>query len=244
MKSAVRLTFLGTRGEINARSRAHQRHSALLVQHAGTAIMIDCGVDWLHRLSTVAPEAILITHAHPDHAGGLAAGAPCPVYATKATWVAISAYPIQVRQKIGLRRPFTLGGLRIEAFPVVHSIRAPAVGFRISTRSCCFFYVPDVVAIPNRRNALRGAQLYIGDGATLVRPMVRRRAGTLIGHTTIRTQLGWCAKEHVPRAIFTHCGTQIVEGDGRSLSAALTRLPQARGLEACFAKDGMEITLP
>jgi phosphoribosyl 1,2-cyclic phosphodiesterase len=206
--------------------------------------MIDCGADWLHRLGTVAPAAILITHAHLDHASGLAEGAPCPVYATRDTWGAISAYPIRIRQRIGLRRPFTLGGLRIEAFPVVHSMRAPAVGFRISTRSCCFFYVPDVVVIPNRSKALRGTQLYIGDGATLVRPMVRSRAGTLTGHTTIRTQVGWCAKEHVPRAIFTHCGTQIVKGDGRSLNAALIRFARARGLEARFARDGMQITLP
>ena len=26
-------------------------------------------------------------------------------------------------------------------------------------------------------------------------------------------QLGWCEKEGVPRAIFTHCGSEIVEGD-------------------------------
>jgi hypothetical protein len=104
--------------------------------------------------------------------------------------------------------------------------------------------VPDLVAIPDRSKALRGAQLYIGDGATLMRPMVRRRAGTLTGHTPIRTQLGWCAKEHVPRAIFTHCGTQIVKGDGRTLNAALKRLARARGVEARFARDGLEVTLP
>jgi phosphoribosyl 1,2-cyclic phosphodiesterase len=142
--------------------------------------MIDCGADWLHRLGTVAPAAILITHAHLDHASGLPEGAPCPVYATTDTWGAISAYPIRSRQRVGLRRP---KGLRIEVFPVVHSIRAPAVGFRISTRSCCFFYVPAVVVIPNRSKALGGTQLYIGDGATLVHPMVRSRAGNLIGHT-------------------------------------------------------------
>jgi glyoxylase-like metal-dependent hydrolase (beta-lactamase superfamily II) len=48
--------------------------------------MIDCGADWLARLKAVAPSAIVITHAHPDHAFGLARGAPCPVYATAETW--------------------------------------------------------------------------------------------------------------------------------------------------------------
>ena len=32
--------------------------------------MIDCGADWLKRLPCVAPTAIVITHAHPDHAFG------------------------------------------------------------------------------------------------------------------------------------------------------------------------------
>ena len=82
---AVRLTFLGTRGEIKIRSRRHKRHSALLVEHEDARIMIDYGADWLGRLRSISPTAIVLTHAHPDHAGGLALGAPCPVYATKET---------------------------------------------------------------------------------------------------------------------------------------------------------------
>ena len=72
----LELKFLGTRGEIEVRSRRHQRHSALLIEHNNARIMIDCGADWLGRLDIVAPTAIVLTHAHLDHAGGLAKGAP------------------------------------------------------------------------------------------------------------------------------------------------------------------------
>lgn len=82
---AMVLTFLGTRGETRIRSGEHARHSALLVEYAQARAMIDCGADWLGRLDALAPGATMLTHAHPDHAGGLAAHAPCPVYATKET---------------------------------------------------------------------------------------------------------------------------------------------------------------
>ena len=68
----VELTFLGTRGEIKVRSHRHQRHSALLIEHGDARIMIDCGADWLGRLHGIVPTAIVLTHAHADHAGGKA----------------------------------------------------------------------------------------------------------------------------------------------------------------------------
>lgn len=53
--------------------------------------MLDCGADWLGRVARLRPSAIVLTHAHPDHAAGLADGAPCPVYATAETWDRIGA---------------------------------------------------------------------------------------------------------------------------------------------------------
>lgn len=67
----MELTFLGTRGGIEIRSRRHWRHSALLVEQEDVRIMIDCGADWLRRLHAIAPSAIVLTHAHADHAAGL-----------------------------------------------------------------------------------------------------------------------------------------------------------------------------
>jgi hypothetical protein len=42
----MKLRFLGTRGEIELRTARHHRQSALLVNHRGRALMIDCGLDW------------------------------------------------------------------------------------------------------------------------------------------------------------------------------------------------------
>jgi ribonuclease BN (tRNA processing enzyme) len=63
------LTFLGTRGEIDARKRRHRMHTSLLVSYRSANVMIDCGLDWLGKLERVDPSAIVLTHAHPTTRG-------------------------------------------------------------------------------------------------------------------------------------------------------------------------------
>jgi ribonuclease BN (tRNA processing enzyme) len=77
----MKLTFLGTRGYIDSWNSRHRRHTSTLVTHRGKKVMIDCGEDWLKKVRRLAPDAIIITHPHPDHAFGLKGGTPCPVYA-------------------------------------------------------------------------------------------------------------------------------------------------------------------
>ena len=79
------------------------------------------------------------------------------------------------RRILTIRRAEEIAGIRFEPFPVVHSTRAPAVGYRIQAGATPMFYVPDVVQIHARSKALRGIHLYIGDGATISRPMVRKK---------------------------------------------------------------------
>jgi len=206
--------------------------------------MVDCGEDWLGRVEAIRPDAIIITHGHPDHAFGLKNGAPCPVYATSETWQNIARFPIAERRVIAPGKAFRAVGLTVRPYALVHSTRAPAVGYRMTHGRISAFYVPDVVYIKERTRALHGCRLYIGDGATIIRSMVRRRREELFGHVPISTQLTWCAKEAVPEAIFTHCGTQIVAGDGRKLGALIRGLARDRGLAAArIAHDGMRLNL-
>jgi phosphoribosyl 1,2-cyclic phosphodiesterase len=215
----------------------------LLVGYRRHELIIDCGLDWRHGLARLRPAAIVLTHAHPDHAAGLRNGAPCPVYAPAATWDAIERYPIAERVLVEPRRPLSVLGIACEAFPVEHSLRAPAVGYRVTAGRASIFYAPDLVSIVDEQAALSGLDLYVGDGAAVRRSIVRHRDGRAIGHASIRAQLEWCASAGVRRAVFTHCGSEIVKSDARTAAAVVRALGSEHGIEALIAYDGFELNV-
>lgn len=237
----MRLTFLGTRGEIPIRSRRHARHTSTEVAYLRRRIVIDLGEDWRGRGRHLAADAVVVTHAHVDHVGGLRDGVACPVYATPETWEAIGDWPVSGRHVLSPWTACDIAGVTFEAVPVEHSVRAPAVGYRITAGAATVFYVPDVAAIPESARALAGVSLYVGDGATLNRPLLKRREGILTGHTSIAAQLDWCRVHGVPRAIFTHCGSSIVGGDARVIGARIAALGHLRGVVARLAHDGLAV---
>ncbi len=240
----MRITFLGTRGNIKVHSKKHYRHTVTQVLFGRTSIVIDCGLDWLSRAKKMKANALFISHAHPDHVGGLQKGAPCPVYATQDSWDVMAHYPIEDRMIIRPQQLVTIGRMTIEAFAVAHSLNAPTVGYRISAGKVTVFYVPDLAKIIHPKKALSGVQLYIGDGAIITRTLLlRHRDDTLIGHAPISEQLKWCKRYKVPMAIFTHCGTEITSRKYSDMRAKIKELGDAYNVDAELAYDGMQVTL-
>lgn len=214
----------------------------MMVSYEGKDVMIDCGLDWLEKLKEINPPAIVLTHAHPDHAFGLQNGAPCPVYATEETLEKISDYNLEETTEVKLKESFEVRGITFTAFPVEHSTKAPSVGYKIEAGTQTVFYVPDVVYIHDREEALKNCDAYIGDGSTVSTSFVRKQGENLIGHTPVRTQLTWCKKFNIPKAFITHCGSEIVEG-GDKVEEKIMQEAEERNVEAVIATDDMETIL-
>ena len=127
---------------------------------------------------------------------------------------------------------------------MIHSVRCPCVAARIATAAS-----PSSTRATSWRSRIRtrrsrGADLYIGDGSTLTGSLVRRHAsGALIGHTTVRAQLGWLSRHGILRAVFSHFGKGPIEMGDAALEGRLEELAAAKppGCAVTAAYDGLEL---
>lgn len=151
------------------------RASVMVTMPDGLNILIDCGPDFrtqMLRLGSPDLEALLITHSHYDHVGGLddlrpycAGDRHFPVYCqddvaqdlrTRNPWsFAKHLYPgvptFEIHD-IKPLEPFALGGLSVVPVPVMHA-KLPILGYRFGPLA----YITDCSSISDEAvNALQG----------------------------------------------------------------------------------------
>ena len=112
--------------------------NGLVVEAGATRVLIDCGFgvrDTAARLARIGVEphtlsAILVTHEHSDHVGGVPAFAArhrIPVWLTFGTLTVVGSRFAGMEQIFGFdsHDDFVIGDLEIRPFPVPHDAREP-----------------------------------------------------------------------------------------------------------------------
>ncbi len=231
----IKLIFLGTKGEIEEHSKKHRYHSSTLLKYKGFKLLIDYGTLQKYKLEKIKPNAVLITHAHPDHYVWTKKDyeISIPVYLTKKTFD-YGKFKPENYKIITPNKKFKLGPFTIIPHNAIHSIRCPAVSFEIHAERKKIIYTGDVVDIKNKNKVLRKADYYIGDGSSIRANLVRRRDNKIFGHARIITQIHWCEKAGVRNIIFTHFGKESI----RKEKEFKKKYP-----EIIFAYDGMEMQI-
>ncbi len=127
----IRFTSLGSGSEGNA----------LLIEAGSTRLLIDCGLPVRQAIARIEArgvdpmglDAILVTHEHGDHIGGvmaLARKTGATVCLTRGTHAAVHVRSTDACNGVTLRiidshAPFELGSVEVQPFPVPHDAREP-----------------------------------------------------------------------------------------------------------------------
>jgi ribonuclease BN (tRNA processing enzyme) len=173
------LTVLGSSGAWPSPGRAC---SGYLLSHAGARIVLDLGTGTAGRLFALlgdaAPDAVVITHAHPDHAVDLHAlfrsrlytrPERIPVYAATGVAELMAAIDpddaTRLPQVLDFRplpaAPYEIGPFRLESMPLPHYV--PNAGVRLVAPDLVVAYTGDTGPTPDLAALARDADLFIAD---------------------------------------------------------------------------------
>jgi phosphoribosyl 1,2-cyclic phosphodiesterase len=177
--------------------------NALLVEVGATRVLLDCGFGTTELKARLARlhltpqdlDAVVVTHEHEDHAGGvprLARKFGIPVFLTYGTMCAMGPAGGAMTEVtiIDSHAPFEIGDVEVRPFPVPHDAREPAQ-FVFSDGSACLGVLTDVGSTtPHVAKMLSGLEALViecnHDRAMLADgpypPRLKERIGSRLGH--------------------------------------------------------------
>ena len=225
---------------------SRQRASALLRTDSGASLLIDCGPDFRAQiLAAGSPrlDAVLLTHNHYDHVGGLDDLRPyCPMHPNGFPIFCRHDVAEDLRQKLSYcfaeilypgvptytltevdMEPFTAAGLRITPLPILHREDLPIIGFKIENLA----YVTDAKIIPEST-----LELIQGVDTLVINAL---RFENHYSHLTVDEALQIVDRVKPRVTYFTHMSHHI----GRHDTVGASLPPTVR-----LAYDGLTIQIP
>ncbi|HEU5185226.1 MAG TPA: MBL fold metallo-hydrolase [Gemmatimonadaceae bacterium] len=227
----MQVEILGTRGNIPLSSRAHARHSGILIDDR---LLLDLGESsYLRR----RPTHIFITHLHPDHA----ALSRRDVALAAETYVPELCRAIPEAKVIS--GPVRAGAHRVVPVPTRHSVHVRSVGYVVEKGRRRIFYSSDLFSIhPRYRSRLGRLDLVITDGSFIRRGgLVRVDAATgrRFGHAGIPDLVAFFSP-FTRRIVITHFGGWFYS----DIAASRRRIAAlSDGARVTAARDGMVVVV-
>lgn len=196
--------------------RNRRRRVSILVEHAGTRVLVDTSPDLREQLLAADVgrlDAVLFTHDHADHSHGIddlrqvfhAMGRPVDCYAHPATWAVLKrrfdyvfegrdGYPPTCIAHVMPDR-LGLGALSISWFPQIHG-NIKSAGYRFEAAGRAAAYSTDINDLtPEAELALERLDLWIVDA-------LRREPHP--SHAHLGRTLSWIERFGPSRAVLTH----------------------------------------
>lgn len=249
----MRLIFLGTgtstgvpqprcgcRTCTSSDPRDKRLRASVLVETEGRRLLIDCGPDFrqqILRAGSPDMDALLLTHIHYDHVGGIddlrpwcRGGKPFDIHCTEDVERDLRAripycfaehpypgVPTFRMRRIDPGRPFVAAGVEVTPLPVMHYM-LPIVGFRMGPLA----YITDAKTVPESTLALlRGVD-------TLVVNALRPKEH--LSHMNLEQSLALAGMVGARRTLLTHMSHDMPPHAEVALPA---------GVE--LASDGLEV---
>jgi phosphoribosyl 1,2-cyclic phosphate phosphodiesterase len=228
-----------------AEPRNARLRSSILVESAGSQILVDCGPDLRQQLLAAEVgrlDGVIVTHAHGDHCHGIdelrpiaqALGGPVPMYARADVLAELQDRFAYAFEQSDFYRPIVegeaLGGELRFGEAVARFVDQPhggpsSLGIRFDEAGSSAAYAIDFSALTDEM-----AQLYEGVDVWVADCLTRTPHPT---HAHLDGILGWARDLRVGQVYLTHMGNGL---DYRTLIAELPDW-------AAPAHDGLEIVL-